>query len=77
METLGEREAMKTRRECQYTRELDLETLVWTRGPNFPLSSLWLARKQIQRAHIIAWSLWRRTHQAIAQRAHFKAKRQL
>ena len=36
-----------------------------------------LARKQIQRAHIIAWSLWRRTHQAIAQRAHFKAKRQL
>src|SRR5271165_7562449 len=36
-----------------------------------------LARKRIQRAHIIAWSLWRRTHQAIAQRAHFKAKRQL
>src|SRR6476661_4962676 len=37
---LGKREGMKTRRECQYTRELDLETLVWTRGPNFPLSSL-------------------------------------
>ena len=31
---------MKSRRECTYTRELDLETLVWTRGPNFPLSSL-------------------------------------
>src|SRR5450631_521981 len=31
-----------------------------------------LARKRIQPAHIIAWSLWRR-----AQRAHFKAKRQL
>ena len=30
----------KTRRECHYTRELDLETLVWTRGKNFPLSSL-------------------------------------
>jgi hypothetical protein len=36
----GKREGMKTRRECHYTRELDLETLVWTRGPNFPLSSL-------------------------------------
>jgi hypothetical protein len=36
----GKREGMKTRRECHYTRELDLETLVRTRGPNFPLSSL-------------------------------------
>jgi hypothetical protein len=36
----GKRDGMKSRRECQYTRELDLETLVWTRGPNFPLSSL-------------------------------------
>jgi len=27
--------------------------------------------------HIIAWSLWRRAHQAIAQRSHIKAKRQL
>jgi hypothetical protein len=36
----GKREGMKSRRECNYTRELDLETLVWTRGPNFPLSSL-------------------------------------
>ena len=36
----GKREVMKTKRECHYTRELDLETLVWTRGPNFPLSSL-------------------------------------
>jgi hypothetical protein len=33
----GKREGMKTKRECTYTRELDLETLVWT---NFPLSSL-------------------------------------
>jgi hypothetical protein len=31
---------MKTKRECHYTRELDLQTLVWTCGPNFPLSSL-------------------------------------
>jgi integrase len=36
-----------------------------------------LARRQIQPAHIIAWSLWRRAHQAVAQRAHFKAKQQL
>jgi hypothetical protein len=36
-----------------------------------------LARKRIQPAHIIAWSLWRRAHQATAQRAHFKASRQL
>src|SRR3979411_2712923 len=36
-----------------------------------------LARKRIQPAHIIAWSFWRRAHQAVAQRAHFKAKRQL
>ena len=32
----GKREGMKTKRECHYTRELDLETLVWTRGPNMP-----------------------------------------
>jgi hypothetical protein len=36
----GKRDGMKSRRECVYRRELDLETLVWTRGPNFPLSSL-------------------------------------
>jgi hypothetical protein len=36
-----------------------------------------LARKRIQPPHIIAWSLWRRAHQAAAQRAHFKASRQL
>jgi hypothetical protein len=36
----GKRDGMKSRRECAYRRELDLETLVWTRGPNFPLSSL-------------------------------------
>ncbi|QHP66122.1 hypothetical protein EI171_00905 (plasmid) [Bradyrhizobium sp. LCT2] len=33
-----------------------------------------LARKRIQPAHIIAWSFWRRAHQAAAQRAHFKSK---
>ncbi|MCK1724493.1 hypothetical protein, partial [Bradyrhizobium sp. 142] len=36
-----------------------------------------LARKRIQPAHVIAWSFWRRAHQAAAQRAHLKAKRQL
>ena len=34
-----------------------------------------LARKRIMPAHIIAWSFWRRAHQAAAQRAHLKAKR--
>jgi hypothetical protein len=36
-----------------------------------------LAQKRIQPAHVIAWSFWRRAHQAAAQRAHFKEKRQL
>jgi hypothetical protein len=36
-----------------------------------------MARRQIQPAHIIAWSLWRRAHQAAAQRAHLKEKMQL
>tara|TARA_R110002124_G_scaffold285596_1_gene464350 strand:+ start:889 stop:1044 length:156 start_codon:yes stop_codon:yes gene_type:complete len=36
-----------------------------------------LARRQIKPAHIIAWSLWRRAHQAEAQKAHIKAKMQL
>jgi hypothetical protein len=27
-------------RECSYRRELDMETLVWTRGQAFPLSRL-------------------------------------
>jgi hypothetical protein len=35
-----------------------------------------LARKRIQPAHIIAWSQWRRAHQAVARRSHLK-KRQL
>jgi len=36
----GKREAMKTVRACVETYELDLRTLVWTRGRAFPLSSL-------------------------------------
>ena len=36
-----------------------------------------LARKRIQPAYVIAWSLWRRAHQAAAQKAHFKTKSQL
>jgi hypothetical protein len=31
---------MKTIRECFYGRELELETLVWTRGRAFPLHLL-------------------------------------
>jgi hypothetical protein len=30
----------KSSRECIYRKELDIETLVWTRGRDFPLSRL-------------------------------------
>jgi hypothetical protein len=36
-----------------------------------------LAQRQIQPAAVIAWSLWRRAHQAAAQQAHIKSKMQL
>jgi hypothetical protein len=30
----------RSSRECNYRKELDMETLVWTRGGRFPLSRL-------------------------------------
>jgi hypothetical protein len=36
----GPREGMKRVRECIHGAELDLPTLVWTRGRNFPLGML-------------------------------------
>jgi len=33
-----------------------------------------LAQRRIQPAHVIAWSLWRRAHQAAARRAHLKRR---
>jgi hypothetical protein len=36
-----------------------------------------LAQRKIQPAHVIAWSLWRRAHQAEARKAHIKKKMQL
>jgi len=36
-----------------------------------------LAQRRIQPAQIIAWSLWRRAHQAAARRAHLKRRMQL
>jgi hypothetical protein len=36
----GYREGTKSMRRCVYRKQLDLETLVTTRGPNFPLSRL-------------------------------------
>jgi hypothetical protein len=36
-----------------------------------------LAQQRIQPAKIIAWSVWRRAHQAVAQKAHIKMKMQL
>jgi hypothetical protein len=36
-----------------------------------------MAQRQIQPARIIAWSLWRRAHQAAASHAHINVKMQL
>jgi hypothetical protein len=36
-----------------------------------------LAQRRLHPAYIIAWSTWRRAHQAIAQRSHMKQKLQL
>jgi hypothetical protein len=36
-----------------------------------------LARATIEPSYMIAWALWRRTHQANAQQAHLKSKMQL
>lgn len=36
-----------------------------------------LAQRQIKPAYIIAWSTWRRTHQAAAQKSHLKRNMQL
>jgi hypothetical protein len=36
-----------------------------------------LARRRIQPANIIAWSLWRRAHQASARKAHLIRRMQL
>ncbi len=35
-----QREGLQSKKECVYRAELDLETLVWTRGRAFPLSAL-------------------------------------
>jgi len=36
-----------------------------------------IAQRQINPTRVIAWSLWRRAHQAAAKRAHQKSKSQL
>lgn len=36
----GEGPSSPSSRECVYRKELDMETLVWTRGRGFPLSRL-------------------------------------
>jgi hypothetical protein len=36
----GKRDAMKSIRECVRGAELDLESLVWTRGASFPIADL-------------------------------------
>jgi hypothetical protein len=36
----GKRDGLKSIRECIHNYELDVETLLWTRGPNFPIERL-------------------------------------
>jgi hypothetical protein len=36
-----------------------------------------LDQRRINPAHVIAWSVWRRAHQAIARKAHIKHNLQL
>jgi hypothetical protein len=36
-----------------------------------------LAQRQLKPAAVIAWSLWRRAHQAAARESHLKRKTQL
>jgi hypothetical protein len=36
----GKQDGMSRHKECVYRAELDMETLVWTRGKSFPLSRL-------------------------------------
>jgi len=36
-----------------------------------------LKQRRIRPAHVIAWSLWRRAHQAEARRCHLKKRKQL
>jgi hypothetical protein len=36
----GKREGLKSIRECRHTYELDMQTLIWTRGADLPLSLL-------------------------------------
>jgi hypothetical protein len=36
-----------------------------------------MAQRQIQPAEIIAWSVWRRAHQAVASESHVKSRMQL
>jgi hypothetical protein len=40
-------------------------------------SAVRLAQQRIQPAHVMAWSLWRRAHQAAARHCHMKIKKQL
>jgi len=35
------REGMKTKRACNWRVELDVETMIWTRGRALPVTALW------------------------------------
>jgi hypothetical protein len=46
----GPRDGIKRIRECIYSSQLDLETIVWTRGSNFPIALL-ASRLKCPRCH--------------------------
>src|SRR5215207_2772911 len=48
------RDGMKSIRECDHRAELDMTTLVWTRGPNFPLNS-WPGGSCARAAALVGW----------------------
>ena len=61
----GKKRGMKQMPECYENAELDLETLVWTRGEGFPLQDLW---SRLKCPH--GW--WRRIAGLCEQRASVK-----
>jgi hypothetical protein len=70
------RRPKKNRRPRQKPKRTQPPLILWSIEEIRPIV-VRLARNRIQPAHLIAWSFWRRAHQAAAQRAHLKAKKQL
>jgi SRSO17 transposase len=70
-------EIAKTQRPNQVERKTKARDLIRWSIQEIRRIAQRLARKRIQPANVIAWSLWRRAHQAAAQKSHLKQKSQL